>query len=85
MRKVVGSNDRLQSRGLSGHLTDGSVPINDVIVEVIMKFLLAMTEAKTPIQGCFTRNVVRTIFMLSPGYATLPEPLHFIYTMVPCL
>ena len=50
-----------------------------------MTFFLVMTEAKTPIQRCFTRNVVRTIFMLSPGYASLPEPLQFVYTMVTLL
>ena len=27
-------------------------------------------------------NVVKVIFVLSPGYAALPEPLQFVYTMV---
>ena len=29
-----------------------------------------------------TLNVVKMIFVLSPGYATLPEPLQFVYMMV---
>ena len=36
-------------------------------------------------QRHFTKSVVKTIFVLTPGYATLPEPLQFVYTMVSTL
>ena len=36
-------------------------------------------------QRLFTRNVVKIIFVLSPRYATLPEPLQFVYKIVTTL
>ena len=66
-------------------LTDGSIPSNEVIGEAIMTLLSAMTEVEASVQRHFTRNVVKIIFVLSPGYATLPEPLQFVYTMVTSL
>ena len=50
-----------------------------------MTLLSAMTEVEASVQRQFTRNVVKIIFVLSPGYATLPEPLLFVYTMVKTL
>ena len=47
-----------------------------------MTLLLAMTEVETWMRQCFTKNAVNIVFVLSPGYAALPEPLHFVYTMV---
>ena len=82
---IAGSNDNLQSRGLLSRLTDGSIPSNEVIGEAIMTLLSAMTDVEASVQRNFTRNVVKIIFVLSPGYATLPEPLHFVYTRVTTL
>ena len=82
---IAGSNDHLQSRGLLSRLTDGSIPSNEVIGEAIMTLLSAMTEVETSLQRHFTENVVKIIFVLSPGYAALPEPLQFVYTMVTTL
>ena len=79
---VAGSNDHLQSRGLLSRLTDGSIPSNEVIGEAIMTLLSAMTEVEAAARQRFTMNVVKVIFVLSPGYAALPEPLQFVYTMV---
>ena len=79
---VAGSNDHLQSRGLLSRLTDGSIPSNEVIGEAIMKLLSAMAEVEAAARQRFTMNVVKVIFVLSPGYAALPEPLQFVYTMV---
>ena len=78
----AGSNDHLQSRGLLPRLTDGSIPSNEVMGEAIMTLLSAMTEVETSVQRHFTKNVVKIIFVLSPGYAALPEPLQIVYTMV---
>ena len=75
---IAGSNDHLQSRGLLSRLTDGSTPSNEVIGEAIMTLLSAMTEVEASVQRHFTRNVVKIIFVLSPGYATLPKPLQFV-------
>ena len=66
-------------------LTDGSISSNEVIGKAIMTLLSAMTEVEASVQRHFTRNVVKIIFVISPGYATLPEPLQFVYTMVTAL
>ena len=71
---TAGSNDQLQSRGLLSRLTDGSITSNEVIGEAIMTLLSAMTEVEASVQRHFTRNVVKIISVLSPGYATSPEP-----------
>ena len=79
---VAGSIDHLQSRGLLSRLTDGSIPSNEVIGEAIMTLLSAMAEVGAAAKQGFTQNVVKVVFVLSPGYAALPEPLQFVYTMV---
>ena len=79
---VAGSNDHLQSRGLLSRVTDGTIPSNEVIREAIMTLLSAMAEVETSVKQRFTQNVVKVVFVLSPRYATLPEPLQFVYTMV---
>ena len=79
---MAGSNDHLQSRGLLARLTDGSVPSNEVMGEAIMTLLLAMAEVQAAVRQRFTRMAVKIVFVLSPGYAALPEPLQFLYTMV---
>ena len=83
--RIAGSNDHLQSRGLLSRPTDGSIPSNEVMGEAIMAFLSAMTEVETSVQRHFTKKVVKIVFVLSPGYAALPEPLQFVYTMVTTL
>ena len=82
---VAGSNDHLQSMGLLTRLTDGSIPSNEVIGEAIMTLLSAMAEVETAAKQRFIQNVVKVVFVLSPGYAALPEPLQFVYTMVTTL
>ena len=47
-----------------------------------MTLLSAMAEVETAAKQRFTQNVVKVFFVLSPGYAALPEPLQFVYTMV---
>ena len=79
---IACSNDHLQSRGLLSRLTDGSIPSNEVIGEAIMTLLTAMVEVEATAKQRFTQNVVMVVFVLSPGYAALPEPLQFVYTMV---
>ena len=79
---VAGSNDHLQSRGLLARLTVGSNPSNEVIGKAIMTLLSAMAEVETAAKQRFTQNVVKVVFVLSPGYAALPELLQFVYTMV---
>ena len=75
---VAGSNYHLQSRGLLTRLTDGSIPSNDVIGEAIMTLLSTMAEVETAAKQRFTQNVVNVVFVLSPGYTALPEPLQFV-------
>ena len=79
---VAGSNDHLQSRGLLTRLTDGSIPSNEVIGDAIMTLLSAMAEVETAAKQRFTQNVVKVVFVLSPGYAAWPKPLQFVYTMI---
>ena len=47
-----------------------------------MTLLTAMAEKETAAKQRFTQNVVKVVFLMSPGYAALPEPLQFVYTMV---
>ena len=82
---IAGSNDHLQSRGLLTLLTDRSLPSNEVIGGAIMTLISALTEVETSVKERFTKNVVKTIFVLSPGNAALPEPLQFECTMVTTL
>ena len=82
---IAGSNDHQQSDGLLSRLTDGPIPSNEVIGKAIMTLLSAMTEVEASVQRHFTKNVVKIIFVLSPGYATLSEPLQIVYTMVTTL
>ena len=82
---IAGSNDHLQSRGLLSRLTDGSIPSNEIMGEAIMTLLSAMTEVESTVQRHYTRNVVKIIFVLSLGYATLLEPLQLVYTTVTTL
>ena len=79
---IAGSNDYLQRRGLLARLTDGSVPSNEVMGEAIMTLLPAMPEVQVAVRQGITRNAVKIVFVLSPGYAVLPEPLQFLYTKV---
>ena len=82
---IARSNDHLQSRGLLSRLTDGSISSNEVIGQAIMTMLSAMNEVEASVQRHFTKNVVKVIFVLSPGYAALPEAIQFVYTMVTTL
>ena len=76
---VAGSNDHLQSGGLLSRLTDGSIPSNEVIGEAIMTLLSAMAAIETSVKQRSTQNVVKVVFVLSPWYATLPEPHQFVH------
>ena len=82
---IADSNDHLQSRGLLSRQTDGWIPSNEIMGKAIMTLLLDMTELESSVQRHFARNMMKIIFVLSPGYATLPEPLQFAYTMVTTL
>ena len=82
---IAGSNDHLQRRGLLKSQVGGSCPNTEVIGEVIMTLLLAMFEAEKSIQRCFARQLVEVVFILSPGYASLTEPLQFVYAMIALL
>ena len=79
--KIAGSNDHLQSRLLLNALTDGFTPSSMAVWEAIMTVLSTMLEAEKSIRNCFARQLVKVIFVLSPGYASLPEPLQFVYAM----
>ena len=67
---VAGSNDHLQN-----------IPSSEAVREAIMTLLSAMTEAEKSIRQCFTRQLVKVNFMLSPGYASMPEPLQLVYAI----
>ena len=71
---IASSHDHLQSRG--------SVPSNEVMGEAILTLLSAMAEMQVAVRQHFARNAVKIVFVLSPGYAALPEPLQFVYMTV---
>ena len=47
-----------------------------------MTLFSAMLEAEKSTRQCFPRQLVKVVFVLSPGYASLPEPLQVVYAMV---
>ena len=47
-----------------------------------MTLLSAMTEMEKAVRQGVTKSAVKIVFLLSPGYAALSEPLQFVYTMV---
>ena len=47
-----------------------------------MTLLSAILEAERLIRQSFAKQLVKKMFVLSPGYALLPEPLQFVYAMV---
>ena len=61
---VNGANDHLQNPELLNGLTDGTTPDCNRTGEAV--------EVGDSLRTCFRRKVVRLIFVLSPGYATLP-------------
>ena len=79
---IAGSNEHLQSKGLLSSLVDGTVPSSEAVGEGIMTLLSGMVEAEKSIRQSFARQLVKIIFVLSPGYALLPEPLQFWYAVV---
>ena len=50
-----------------------------------MALLSAMFDAEKSIQPCFARQLVKDVFILFTGYASLSEPLQFLYAMVALL
>ena len=50
-----------------------------------MTLLSAILEAEKSKQRNFTRQLVKVIFMLSPGYSSLPENLQFVYALATLL
>ena len=80
--RISGSVDQLQSRGFLNALIDGSTPSSEAVGEAIMTLLSAMTKAEKSIRQSFAWQLVKVIFMLSPGYASLREPLQFVYAMI---
>ena len=79
---LAGSNDHQQSQGLLTRLTDRSVPSIEVMGEAIMTLLSAVTEVETLVRQRFTKNAVKIVFILSPGYAALPKPLQLWLVML---
>ena len=79
--RIGGSNDHLQSRGILNALVDEFTPSSEAVWEAIMTLLSAMLEAEKSIRQCFARQLVKVIFAQSPGYASLSEPLQFVYAL----
>ena len=79
---IAGSNDHLQSRELLNALIDGSNPSSEAVGEAIMTLLSTMKESEKLKRKCFARHLVKVFFMLSHGYALLPQHLQFVYAMV---
>ena len=41
-----------------------------------------MTDVQIAVRQCLTRNAVKIVFVLLPGYAALPQLIQFVYAMV---
>ena len=76
----AGMNDDLLSAGLLEHL-NGEAPTPKKIWEPIQTLFAAMNEVQESVVSRFGPRT-RVAFTTSPGYASMPPALQFVYAMV---
>ena len=76
----AGMNDHLQSAGLLGHLK-GEAPTPKKIWEAIQTLFVAMNEVQESVVIRFGPRT-RVAPTTSPGYASMPPALQFVYAML---
>ena len=81
----AGINEHLHSSGFLSSFREPSVA-KSAVWPAIKDILEPMGEvADTLKEGAFTRITARAVFALSPGYASLPNGLKFVYAIVALL
>ena len=76
----AGMNDHLQSAGLLEQLK-GDEPTPKKIWEAIRTFFAAMNEVQESVSSQFGPKT-KVVFTRSPGYASLPHALQFVYAIL---
>ena len=76
----AGMNDHLQAAGILEHLK-GAEPIPKKIWEAIQTLFAAMNELEELVASRFGPKT-RVVFTSSPGYASMPPALQFVYAIL---
>ena len=76
----AGMNDHLHAVGLLEHMASGE-PTPKKIWEAIQMLYAAMNEVQELVTSRFGPKT-RVVFTSSPGYASMPPALQFVYTML---
>ena len=76
----AGMNDHLHEAGLLEHLRGGE-PSPKKIWEAIQTLFVAMNEAQELVASRFGPKT-RVVFTTTPGYASMPPALQFVYAML---
>ena len=76
----AGMNDHLHATGLLEHLK-GVAPTPKKIWEAIQRLFAAMNEVQESVASRFGPRT-RMAFTTSPGYASMPPALQFVYGML---
>ena len=76
----AGLNDHLHAAGLQEHLK-GEAPTPKKIWEAIQTLFAAMSEVQESVVSRFGPRT-RVAFTTSPGYASMPPALQFVYAML---
>ena len=76
----AGMNDNLHAAGLLEHLK-GEAPMRKKIWEAIQTLFAAMNEVQESVVSRFGTKT-RVAFTKSPGYASMPPALQFVYAML---
>ena len=81
----AGINDHLHSRGFLSRVREPTTA-EDAVLPAIKDILESMGEILDALkEGAFTKITPKAAFLLSPGYAHLPDGLKFVYAMVALL
>ena len=76
----AGMNDHLHAAGLLVHLR-GEAPTTKKMLEAIQTLFAAMNEVQESVVSRFGPRT-RVAFTTSPGYASMPPALQFVYAML---
>ena len=77
---IKSENDHLHEAGLLEHLK-GEAPTPKKICEAIQTLFAAMNEVQESVDSRFGPRT-RVAFTTSPGYASMPPALQFVYAML---
>ena len=81
----AGINDHLQSKGHLSRLREPAMAEAVVWLAIrdVQKSIIEIMDVLK--EGGFQKKFPKTVFLLSPGYAHIPDGLNFVYAMIELL